>query len=53
MPVKRNLPLAELTSACEDYQRKRERMIALEYILIAGVNDALKKPNRSPRWRIA
>ncbi len=43
MPVNRKYPLAELTSACEDYQRKRERMITLEYILIAGVNDALKE----------
>jgi 23S rRNA (adenine2503-C2)-methyltransferase len=43
MPVNRKYPLAELTSACEDYQRKRERMITLEYILIAGVNDAVKE----------
>ena len=39
MPVNRKYPLAELTAACEDYQRKKERMITLEYILIAGVND--------------
>jgi len=43
MPVNRRYPLAELTAACEDYQRKRERMITLEYILIAGVNDSLKE----------
>ena len=43
MPVNRKYPLAELTSACEDYQRKRERMITLEYILISGVNDSLKE----------
>jgi len=43
MPVNKKYPLAELTSACEDYQRKRERMITLEYILIAGVNDALRE----------
>lgn len=43
MPVNRKYPLAELTGACEDYQRKRERMITLEYILIAGVNDSLKE----------
>ena len=43
MPVNRKYPLAELTSACEEYQRKRERMITLEYILIAGVNDGLKE----------
>lgn len=43
MPVNRKYPLAELTAACEYYQRKRERMITLEYILIAGVNDDLKE----------
>lgn len=43
MPVNRRYPLAELTGACEEYQRKRERMITLEYILIAGVNDSLKE----------
>ena len=43
MPVNRRYPLAELTGACEDYQRKRDRMITLEYILIAGVNDALRE----------
>src|SRR5436190_14132949 len=41
MPINRRYPLAELTAACEDYQRKKERMITLEYILIAGVNDGL------------
>jgi 23S rRNA (adenine2503-C2)-methyltransferase len=41
MPVNRKYPLAELTAACGYYQEKKERMITLEYILIAGVNDAL------------
>lgn len=41
MPVNRKYPLAELTAACEYYQQKKERMITLEYILIAGVNDSL------------
>ena len=39
MPVNRKYPLAELTSACEYYQHKKGRMITLEYILIAGLND--------------
>ena len=43
MPINRRYPLAELTAACEDYQRKKERMITLEYILIAGVNDSVKE----------
>jgi 23S rRNA (adenine2503-C2)-methyltransferase len=41
MPVNRKYPLSELTAACEYYQEKKERMITLEYILIAGVNDSL------------
>jgi 23S rRNA (adenine2503-C2)-methyltransferase len=40
MPVNKKYPLAELTAACEDYQRIKGRMITLEYILIAGVNDS-------------
>ena len=41
MPVNRKYPLRELTAACEYYEEKKGRMITLEYILIAGVNDAL------------
>jgi 23S rRNA (adenine2503-C2)-methyltransferase len=40
MPVNRKYPLRELTAACEYYQQKKGRVITLEYILIAGVNDA-------------
>jgi 23S rRNA (adenine2503-C2)-methyltransferase len=43
MPVNRKYPLSELTAACEYYQQKKERMITLEYILIAGVNDAVSE----------
>ncbi|MBI3192062.1 MAG: 23S rRNA (adenine(2503)-C(2))-methyltransferase RlmN, partial [Pedosphaera parvula] len=39
MPVNRKHPLAELTAACEYYQKKKGRLITFEYILIAGVND--------------
>jgi 23S rRNA (adenine2503-C2)-methyltransferase len=41
MPVNRKYPLRELTAACEYYEKQKGRMITLEYILIAGVNDAL------------
>jgi len=41
MPVNRKYPLRELTAACEYYQHERGRMITLEYVLIAGVNDGL------------
>ena len=43
MPVNKKYPLRELTSACEDYQKIKGRMITLEYILIAGVNDSLEQ----------
>jgi len=41
MPINRKYPLRDLTAACEYYQEKKGRMITLEYILIAGVNDGL------------
>jgi 23S rRNA (adenine2503-C2)-methyltransferase len=41
MPVNRKYPLSEVAAACEYYQRKKDRMITFEYILIAGVNDGL------------
>lgn len=40
MPVNRKYPLQELVAACEEYRDRVGRMITLEYILIAGVNDA-------------
>jgi len=43
MPVNRKYPLRELVAACEYYQEKKGRLITLEYILIAGVNDALSE----------
>jgi 23S rRNA (adenine2503-C2)-methyltransferase len=41
MPVNRKYPLSELTTACEYYIEKKGKMITLEYILIAGINDAI------------
>jgi 23S rRNA (adenine2503-C2)-methyltransferase len=43
MPVNRKYPLAELMAAMEYYREKKGRMITLEFILIAGVNDALEQ----------
>lgn len=40
MPVNRKYPLAELLDACAYYQDKKGKMMTLEYILIANVNDA-------------
>lgn len=41
MPVNRKYPLAELTNACLEYVEHKGKMITLEYILLAGVNDGL------------
>ena len=43
MPINRRYPLRALTAACEYYQQRKERMITLEYILIAGVNDHIRE----------
>ena len=43
MPVNKRHPLADLTAACEDYQNVKGRMVTLEYILIAGINDSLEQ----------
>ena len=43
MPVNKKYPLKELMAACEEYQAQKGRMLTLEYILIAGVNDAIEQ----------
>ena len=43
MPVNRKYPLKELVAACEQYQAQKGRMLTLEYILIAGVNDSVEQ----------
>jgi 23S rRNA (adenine2503-C2)-methyltransferase len=43
MPVNRKYPLKELVAACEEYQGRKGRMLTFEYILIAGVNDAIEQ----------
>ena len=43
MPVNRKYPLKELVAACEQYQIQKGRMLTFEYILIAGVNDAMEQ----------
>ena len=39
MPINRKYPLDQLAAACEHYAARKGKMITLEYILIAGVND--------------
>ena len=40
MPVNERYPLADVLAACERYyERKRRRMVFVEYVMLAGVND--------------
>jgi 23S rRNA (adenine2503-C2)-methyltransferase len=41
MPINRRFPLEALVAAAEKYVRSGGRMITLEYIVIAGLNDSL------------
>jgi 23S rRNA (adenine2503-C2)-methyltransferase len=43
MPINRKYPIAELMSALREFREKRKQRITFEYILIAGVNDALEQ----------
>ena len=43
MPVNRKYPLYDLIGACEYYVQRKGHMITLEYILISGVNDAVRE----------
>lgn len=40
MPINRKYPLDQLLDACAEYQRRKRKMMTLEYILIDGINDA-------------
>jgi len=39
MPVNERYPLAEVLAACDDFYAKRRRMVFIEYVMLAGVND--------------
>src|SRR5688500_4265785 len=40
MPVNDRYPLADVLAACRAYHRKRRRMVFVEYVLLAGVDDS-------------
>jgi 23S rRNA (adenine2503-C2)-methyltransferase len=46
MPVNRAYPLAKLIPAVRAFAEKHGRMVTLEFILIAGVNDALEQAEK-------
>src|ERR687895_2220669 len=39
LPVNDRYPLAEVLAACERYHARRRRMVFIEYLMLAGVND--------------
>src|SRR4051794_36932495 len=39
MPVNDRYPLGEVLAACEEYYDRRHRMVFVEYVMLAGVND--------------
>jgi 23S rRNA (adenine2503-C2)-methyltransferase len=40
MPVNERYPLREVLAACEGYYARRKRRVFVEYVMLAGVNDA-------------
>jgi len=40
LPIARKYPLEEVLKACEEYVRATGRLMTLEYVLLAGVNDS-------------
>ncbi len=40
MPVNDRYPLAEVLAACRDYYAHKRRMVFVEYVMLAGVNDS-------------
>jgi 23S rRNA (adenine2503-C2)-methyltransferase len=40
MPVNERYPLAEVLEACEAHYARRKRRVFVEYVMLAGVNDA-------------
>jgi len=40
MPVNDRYPLEQVLTACERYYERRHRKVFIEYVMLAGVNDA-------------
>jgi 23S rRNA (adenine2503-C2)-methyltransferase len=40
MPVNHRYPLADVVSACRHYYERKRRQVFVEYVMLAGVNDA-------------
>ncbi len=40
MPVNERYPLADVLAACRDWYERKRRMVFVEYVMLAGVNDS-------------
>jgi 23S rRNA (adenine2503-C2)-methyltransferase len=40
MPVNDRYPLSDVLAACRDYYEHKRRMVFIEYVMLAGVNDS-------------
>jgi 23S rRNA (adenine2503-C2)-methyltransferase len=40
MPVNDRYPLADVLAACRSYRERKRRMVFVEYVMLAGVNDS-------------
>jgi 23S rRNA (adenine2503-C2)-methyltransferase len=40
MPVNERYPLADVIAACEAYYERKRRMVFVEYVMLAGINDS-------------
>jgi 23S rRNA (adenine2503-C2)-methyltransferase len=43
MPVNDRYPLADVLAACRRYHARRRRMVFVEYVMLAGVNDRVEQ----------
>jgi len=49
MPINRRYPIRQLLEACRGFARASGERVTLEYVLLAGVNDALEDARRLAR----
>jgi 23S rRNA (adenine2503-C2)-methyltransferase len=49
MPINKKWPLADLLAALRAYPLPNRRRITIEYVMVAGVNDALEDARRLPK----
>jgi 23S rRNA (adenine2503-C2)-methyltransferase len=43
MPVNERYPLPDVIAACEAYYGRKRRMVFVEYVMLAGVNDRVEQ----------